>query len=123
MIDQYDTIAYPEKTAVSTSLVQKFKNFVRTSVTGSQGQKGSSGAEFKALEGKEMSSVCFQIYLKDIQNTLGSGKFPQDHNIRSLVEKVVHTFLSVFCPTLILPGRGAKPLSTSVQESFKEVSG
>ena len=122
MIDQYDTIAYPEKITVSTSFVQTLKN-VWTSFTGSQGQKGSSGAEFKVLEGKEMSSVCFQIYLKEIQNTLCSGNFPQGHTIRSLVEKVVHLFWSVFCPTLIVSGRGEKPWSTSVQESFKEVSG
>ena len=98
---QYDTVAYPKKTKVTKTWTEKAKatmaaisGFLGLSQT-SRSTESVKELELKPLSSQEMGKYCLAVYLDGYRKMLASGNFPQQFDIRQLVEDIHHVYNSL----------------------------
>ena len=98
---QYDTIAYPKKTIVAKTWAGKAKATM-AAIGGlfglgqtSRSTESVKELELKPLSSQEMGKYCLAVYLDGYRKMLASGNFPQQFDIRELVEDIHHVYSSL----------------------------
>ena len=123
---QYDTVVYPQKTKISKSFTEKFKETVGTigGAIGSLFGRSSTSqgdttkeTDFKPLTLQKMSELCLQTYLAEYEEKLCSGDLL---SIQSTAEVINHIFESLYHPVIIRQHSNL-PMDKSLDGSFKVV--
>ena len=128
---KYDTVAYPRRTAISKSFIEKVRQKgVFSAVTSSfvelfkAQDPEENQTNFQPFSAYEDSKFCLQVYLTPYKNIIHSGRF-QEKSMVKLVEEVAHIEESL-TTYFIIPAhtsssnRGKKPFYLDGQK-FKEV--
>ena len=123
---QYDTVVYPQKTKISKSFAEKFKETVGT-IGGAIGSffgrsstpQGDTTKEtdFKPLALQKMSELCLQVYLAEHEEKLCSGDLL---SIQSTAEEINHIFESLYHPVIVHQNSNVS-IDKYLDGSFKEV--
>ena len=123
---QYDNVAYPKIVKTSDTPVQP--KDIKTSKTFFQSVKALLGfksvAQTQEEEGilspLDMGKLCLQVYLDGYKQILCSGNFPQQANLKMIVEDIYHIFHLLYYP-IIWHHNSSKPLSQCLGGKFIEV--
>ena len=123
---QYDTVVYPQKTKISKTFTEKFKETVGTigGAIGSFFGRSSTSqgdttkeTDFKPLALQKMSELCLQTYLAEYEEKLCSGDLL---SVQSTAEDINHIFESLYHPVIIRQ-YSSLPFYKYLDGSFKEV--
>ena len=123
---QYDNVAYPKTVKTSDTSVQP--KDIKTSKTLFQSFKAlfrsrsvaQPQEEEEILSPLEMGRLCLQVYLDGYKQMLCSGSFPQQANLKMIVEEIFHIFYLLYCP-IICHQNSSQPVTQSLGGKFTEV--
>lgn len=123
---QYDNVAYPKTVKTSDTSVQP--KDIKTSKTFLQSFKAlfrsrsvaQPQEEEEILSPLEMGKLCLQVYLDGYKRMLCSGSFPQQANLKMIVEEIFHIFHLLYCP-IICHQNSSQPVTQCLGGKFTEV--
>ena len=123
---QYDNVAYPKIVKTSDTSVQP--KDIKTSKTFLQRAKAlfrsrsvaQSQEEEEILSPLEMAKLCLQVYLDGYKQMLCSGSFPQQANLKMIVEEIFRIFHRLNYPT-ICQQNSSRPSTQCLGGKFTEV--
>ena len=127
---QYDTVAYPKNVKSCTTAVYP-KDFKSSKSLFEKARKqakallgkilsGSQPQEENILSPIEMGSLCLLMYLDEYKQMLCSGSFPQEANLKIVVEEICHIFHVLYSP-VIYNHNSTMPLRETLDIKFIEV--
>ena len=91
-------MTYPKSAKVTKTWAEKAKATV-AAISGflrlGSGSRSTEELELKPLDSKEMGKLCLQVYLENYEKQLGSGNFPREYDIPTLVEEIRHVYHSL----------------------------
>ena len=109
-----DTAVHPKDIRTTKSLYQRAKAWFRRS-SSSQPQE-----EEDTLSPFEMAKLCLQVYLDGYKQMLCSGSFPQQADLKAIVEEICHIFHLLYCP-IICHQNSSQPVGQNLDQKFIEV--
>ena len=91
-------MTYPKSAKVTKTWAEKAKATM-AAISGflrlGPGSRSTEELELKPLDSKEMGKLCLQVYLENYEKLLGSGNFPREYDIPTLVEEIRHVYHSL----------------------------
>ena len=127
---QYDTVAYPKNVKSSTTPLypkdfkssKSFFEKARNQFKAVLGKilSGSQPQEENILSPIEMGSLCLLVYLDEYEQKLCSGSFPQEANLKIVVEEICHIFHILYNP-VICNHNSTMPSKKTLDVQFIEV--
>ena len=95
---KYDSIAYPQNTKISKSILKNVKehaygflSFVSGGLLGKSKEKGDQEEipeNFTPLNHQEMSEFCLECYLLRMKEMLCSGSFPDGQDVNTIALEI-----------------------------------
>ena len=123
---QYDTVVYPKSVKASDtadhpkdikttkSFFQRAKAWFRRSSSSQPQEEEDTLSQF------EMAKLCLQVYLDGYKQMLCSGSFPQQADLKTIVEEICHIFHLLYCP-IICHQKSSQPVGQNLDQKFIEV--
>ena len=112
------TVVYPKDFKASNSLYEKTRKQAKTLLV--KLFPGSQPQEENILSPSEMGHLCLLVYLDGHKQMLSSGSFPQQTNLKMIVEEICHIFHLLYHP-VICNHNSTTPLEKPLDKKFIEV--